>query len=67
MGRPRSFAATAKTQLVTSALQVETLEYGGKAKLNWAGDDAYITQADVDLNSGDWAELVFRRDVQILS
>jgi hypothetical protein len=41
-------------------LQTDTRDWGGVTRLEWAGDDAYIAQADVDLNGGDWAELIFR-------
>jgi hypothetical protein len=43
-----------------SKLTVESAEYGGEARLEWAGDDAYLAQADVELNGGDWAEVRFR-------
>jgi len=36
------------------------VQYGGESKLEWAGDDAYIAQADINLNGGAWAELRFR-------
>ena len=57
------FTATAKTTLDTGNgnFKVESPKWGGTAILEWAGDDAYIAQADVDPNGGDWAEFIFRQ------
>jgi len=46
------FASTAQTALNTGSgyLQVESFAYGGESRLEWAGDTAYIAQADIDLN-----------------
>ena len=54
------WASTAKTSITSNKMQVESDEWGGEARLEWAGDDAYIAQADIDLNGGDDAELKFR-------
>ncbi|MCP4589426.1 MAG: hypothetical protein GY842_01650 [bacterium] len=54
------WASSAETTLASGTLTVETPTYGGKTVLDWAGDDAYIAQADIDPNGGDWAELIFR-------
>ncbi len=56
------WASTAKTTLdsTNENFKVESSEWGGEARLEWVGDDAYIAQADIDLNGGEDAELKFR-------
>ncbi len=55
-----NWSATAKTSLVSNALKVESAEWGGEAKLAMAGDDDYLAQADIQLNSGADGQLMFR-------
>ncbi len=53
---------TADVTLDTGAgkLTVTGNTYGGAAVSQWAGDDDYVAQADIDLNSGALAHLVVR-------
>lgn len=55
-----NWTATAKVSQPSANLKVETLDWGGDSKLAWVGDDAYIAQTDINLNSGAWAELRIR-------
>jgi len=55
-----SWKASAKVGLDSNTLKVQTPEWGGVSKLEWAGDDDYIAQADIDLNGGSYAELIVR-------
>ncbi len=54
------WSATAKATLDNNALKVESAEWGGEAKLDMAGDDDYLAQADIKLNSGADGQLMFR-------
>jgi RHS repeat-associated protein len=57
------WTATAATTLSTgsSYLQVDGDTRGGSAVLEWAGDDDYIVQAGINLNSGAYGDLLIRR------
>ena len=45
---------------VNGTLTVTTITYGGEAVSQWAGDDDYIAQAGINLNSGVTGQLIVR-------